>query len=579
MTLGQRKDPIAMPETRLGLVRLALIVGLSSLTLGIGLGGSGRLTYHEAFVAQGAREMIASGSILVPTIDGQPWLEKPPLAFWLVAEVGKLTGGVSEFVARLPSAIAATLLAVGIAVFASRRFGPDVGWLAGLIQASTFWFVVRGRLAEADILLACLVTWAMVAFDRIRTEDSGLRTEDSGLRGPHWSLARRALVGSAVRTVAVDPAVDSIQPENGGQAPAGYSRSQSPIPRPTEAGTLRLDAWKWAFFGLLGAMSLVKGVGFGSVLAGSAMAMVLLWDRDRLAWKALRDWRGWTLAAVLALTWPVLVAIRLPAAVSLWTLHVTDRLATHPEVFIGGPWWQYGPAVLGQALPWTPLALLGAWPSLIRAVRGRGGVDRLLWAWAVVPVLVLSAATVKNAHYAIHALPPLAVWAALGLDRVGFRLNRRRAWPIDRLKLGASGLFVGLGLVSGFGHLVLGPRFDHRGVEWGWTARVGRELDPKLPLVFLYEDWDRKPYPTPFGSVPHDWAVRLYYLERPASWRQGIEDLIARPPAAGPYALLGRERDLPALQKLGRVEPLMKGPADRFDREFVVFRITPNERR
>jgi hypothetical protein len=332
---------------------------------------------------------------------------------------------------------------------------------------------------------------------------------------------------------------------------------------------------QWAFFAILGLTSLVKGLGFGAVLAGSAILVVLIWDRDRSALKALLSPQGWLLSGVLALTWPVLVAIRLPAAVSLWTLHVTDRMASHPEVFIGGPWWQYGPAVLGQALPWTPLALLGAWPSLIRAIRERSGVDRLLWAWALMPILVLSTATVKNAHYAIHALPPLAIWAAVGLARVGFRLNRRRGWSTGSLKLGAAVLFVGLGLACGLGHLTLGPRFDHRGTEWGWTARVGRELDPKLPLVFLYEDWDRKPYPTPFGPVPHDWAVRLYYLERSASWRQGVEDLAARPPVSGTYALVGRDRDLPALRKLGQVETVISGPADRFDREFRVFRIRP----
>jgi 4-amino-4-deoxy-L-arabinose transferase-like glycosyltransferase len=173
-----------MLETRLGRFRLASIVGLSALTLGIGLGGSGRLTYHEAIVAQGACEMIANGTFLVPTIDGQPWLEKPPLAHWLVAGLGVLAGGVNEVVARVPSAVAATLLAVGI------------GLLAGLIQATTFWFVVRGRLADADILLACLVTWLMVVFDRLRrTQDSGLETQDlPGIaKGPHWSLARRVL--------------------------------------------------------------------------------------------------------------------------------------------------------------------------------------------------------------------------------------------------------------------------------------------------------------------------------------------------------------------------------------------------
>src|SRR5690242_2930499 len=101
-----------MPGTgvRLGAARLGAVVGLAALTLGVGLGGSGRLTYHEAFVAQGAREMIASGDVLTPTVGGRPWLEKPPLAIWLVALTGRAMSGVSESSARLPSAVAATLL-------------------------------------------------------------------------------------------------------------------------------------------------------------------------------------------------------------------------------------------------------------------------------------------------------------------------------------------------------------------------------------------------------------------------------------------------------------------------------------
>ena len=590
-----------MPETRLGAARLASIAGLAALTLGIGLGGSGRLTYHEAFVAQGAREMIASGDVLVPTIDGRPWLEKPPLAVWLVALAGKLSGGVTELVARAPSGLAAALLALGVATFTARRFGPDVGWLAGLIQASTSWLVIRGRLAEADIVLACLVTWIMVAFDRLRMQDSGLGTRDSGssVRGPHRALRSSALTPwerAGVRGLASPsasgtgfvgdhstgdaphpgplPRGEGGRPEGRGPAPSTLLRLD---PSPDPVGATPSPAWRWAFFGLLGATSLVKGLGFGAVLAGSAMATVLIWDRDRSAIGALMSRKGWALAGALAMTWPVLVALRLPSAVSLWALHVTDRLAEHPEHFIGGPWWQYGPAVLGQALPWTPLALAGAWPSLLRASGRRGGADRLLWAWAVVPVLVLSSATVKNAHYAIHALPPLSTWAALGLVRVGSRLRSRRGWSIRRVRLVAALLFVGLGLGCGLGHLWLGPRFDRRGPEWAWCGQVGRVLEPGPPLVFLYEDWDRKPYPTPFGPMPHDWAVRLYYLGRPASWRQGLDDLAARPPAPSPapYALVGRDRDLPGLRKLGRVETLRKGPADRFDREFTLFRVTP----
>ena len=586
-----------MPETRLGAARAASIVGLSALTLGIGLGSSGRLTYHEAFVAQAARELIARGAVLVPTIDGRPWLEKPPLAFWLVALAGRMAGGVTEFVARAPSAVAATLLALGVAAFTARRFGREVGWLAGLVQASTFWLVVRGRLAEADVVLACLITWTMVAFDRLRTWDLGRRAEDSGgpIRGPHpahfasLSLRERAGVGVVARPPGPETGSSDLHPTGhaprprplplgeGGEIAVAFRVDAPSVPREAPA------AWRWAFFAALGATALVKGLGFGAVLVGSAVATVLIWDRDRRAIRDLMSPKGWALAGVLALTWPALVAIRLPSAVSLWALHVTDRLASHPEHFIGGPWWQYGPAILGQALPWTPLALLGAWPSLLRAVGrgGRGGVDRLLWAWAVVPVLVLSAATVKNAHYAIHALPPLATWAALGLARVGGRLRRRRGWSPGRIHASAAALFVGLGLACGLGHLGLGPRFDRRGGEWAWCEAVGREVAPAVPLVVLYEDWDRKPYPTPFGPVPHDWAVRLYYLGRPASWRQGASDLLDRPPAptAAPYALLARRRDLPALAGLGHVEAWMEGPGDRFDREFTLFRVTPFDRR
>ena len=96
-----------MPGARLGGIRLICLVVLSALALLPGLGSSGRLTYHEAFVAQGAREILDSGNWGYPTIGGLPWLEKPPLPWWLVAALGRCTGGVNETVARLPSALAA----------------------------------------------------------------------------------------------------------------------------------------------------------------------------------------------------------------------------------------------------------------------------------------------------------------------------------------------------------------------------------------------------------------------------------------------------------------------------------------
>ena len=102
--------------TLTGIVRLACLLAPVGPGVVAGPGDSGRLSYHEAFVAQGAREMLDSGGWANPTIGGRPWLEKPPLPWWLVAAAGRIAGGVDEAVARLPSAIAAALLVLGVAV-------------------------------------------------------------------------------------------------------------------------------------------------------------------------------------------------------------------------------------------------------------------------------------------------------------------------------------------------------------------------------------------------------------------------------------------------------------------------------
>ncbi|CAN5879314.1 hypothetical protein BH23PLA1_BH23PLA1_06090 [soil metagenome] len=499
----------------------ALVLLLATLTLGVGLGRSGCLSYHEALVGQGARELLEPGSDWrAPTVGGRPWLEKPPLAHWLVAALGGIMGRVDEAVARSPSAISAALLALGVASLATRRFGPGIGLLAGLVQVSAAWVIVRGRLADADMLLACLVAWSLVAFDRVRS------------------------------------AGDEVEA------------------RP----------WRWIFFGLLGMTSMVKGIGFGAGLIASAVLVVLLWNRDGRALRRLAWPLGWVLAIGLTLAWPLAVLARYPEVLELWTVHVTDRFSPHPERFIGEPWWAFVLAPLGLVLPWTPLALLSLRSSLGRARNEPGGPDRLLWAWAVAPLVLLSLATVKNSHYLIHALPPWSIWAALGLSRLGDRLIERRGWSADRLRSCGAILFGTIGVAVALGALLLAPRWDGRGREWSWYAEVAGQLRSGEPLILLYDwdgpdPWDRLPYPTPFGPVPHDLAVRLYYLDLdldwPILWCNGPDRLTESPPVSGSFAVIARDRDVPALRRLGRVEPVARGPVGRWDRTYTLFRIVP----
>ncbi|WP_165251828.1 ArnT family glycosyltransferase, partial [Paludisphaera soli] len=492
----------------------ALIVGLCALALGPGLGAGSRLSYHEGFVAQGGREILASGDWSAPTIGGRPWLEKPPLPFWMVAAAGATVGGVSPLAARLPSALAATGLALGVAYLARRRFGDRIALLAGAVQATTVWAVMRGRLAEADVTLACLFVWTMVAFDRVR------ETEDE----------------------------------------AGDERD----PR-------RRARWRWAFFALLGMTSLVKGIGFGEAQVAAAAIATLAWDRRPGAWRRFVHPAGWLLAAGLSLAWPILMVSRHGArAASFWLMHVTDRFGerTGHGVFAGEGLGEYAVNLLVQGLPWTPFAMFGAWRSIARGSAG----DRLLACWAVLPLVLVSIPGGRNGHYAIYTMIPWSIWAAIALEALGDRLVAMGRPParVRRLAFVAFGLLAAA-LGAGFG--LVAPQYERRGAEPAFYERVASLVGPDEPLVLVYDDWDRDPYPTPFGPIPHDLAVRLYYLGRPAVW---MLDEPSGPIAPAPsVAVIGRDRDLPALAEAGDVEVLAEGPDGRWDRTFRLFRLRP----
>lgn len=489
----------------------AWLLGLCFLSLGVGLGTATTLTYHEAIVALGGREILASGTWGHPTIGGIPWLEKPPLPFQAVAAFGWLTGGVSPWSARLPSALAATGLVLGVAHLARRHYGDHVALLAGAVQATTFWSVYRGRLAEADILLACLVVWTLAAFDRLRDGDD--------------------------------------------------------------------RAWRWAFFILLGLTSWVKGIGFGAAMVGSAVVATLIWDRRPEAWRRFVFFPGWAVAGLLTLAWPLAMIAKHGAGVgSLWLMHVTDRVG--PRVghghFAGEEPLAYLIEIIGQGLPWTPLAIAGACRSLAAMRRGESSAgDRLLWAWTVVPLLLISIPGGRNAHYAIHAMPAWSIWAALALARFGRRLENRGWTPRQARRL-AFGFFTIFATASGVGYWTLGPQYDHKGREWAFYQKVGAIIPADEPLILLHDDWDRQPYPTPFGPIPPDFAVRLYYLNRPASFHYAGEPVESGGPAPSSMAVIGRDRDAPLLSEVGDPEILARGPTTRWDRSFVLFRVRPN---
>jgi 4-amino-4-deoxy-L-arabinose transferase-like glycosyltransferase len=170
-----------MPEEprTLGPAAMLLILLFGGSLLGLFLGRHASvLTYHEALFAEPAREMIATGDWLIPRFVGQPIWDKPPLTHWLIAATMAANGSDAEWVARVPSVLAALATALIVAALAARWFGRRVGLLAGLVQCSSYYVLMQGRLAESDMLLTLWVTgaFACLAVARVQPPD----------RHPRW---------------------------------------------------------------------------------------------------------------------------------------------------------------------------------------------------------------------------------------------------------------------------------------------------------------------------------------------------------------------------------------------------------
>ena len=89
------------------------------------LGGLTRLPLqrgNEPMYAAPPIWMLETGDYLVPHYEGGPFLQKPPLTWWILAASYKLLG-VSVFAARLPSAIAALATVLLVGRWVKRRSG------------------------------------------------------------------------------------------------------------------------------------------------------------------------------------------------------------------------------------------------------------------------------------------------------------------------------------------------------------------------------------------------------------------------------------------------------------------------
>jgi 4-amino-4-deoxy-L-arabinose transferase-like glycosyltransferase len=120
----------------------------------------------EGMYAEPAREMVVSGDWVTPRMNGEPFLTKPPLMYWLPATVFALTGP-TEY-ARVWSMLAALATVAATGALGCELFGDEAGVAAATVLATAAGFFVEARMLRTDMVLMLVMTLMLYWYVRLR---------------------------------------------------------------------------------------------------------------------------------------------------------------------------------------------------------------------------------------------------------------------------------------------------------------------------------------------------------------------------------------------------------------------------
>ncbi|HET6205097.1 MAG TPA: phospholipid carrier-dependent glycosyltransferase [Planctomycetota bacterium] len=151
--------------TRADRLTATAILVAAAFVLHGNLGGAGPTRRDERAYADVARTMLETGDWITPRLSGEPFFNKPPLLYWLVAG-SELAGGISPSSARRPVAFLALAGVLLVWAWAREIAGPRAGAIAALACIGNALYFTSGRLAMMDAPLAVLVLAATRWLDR-----------------------------------------------------------------------------------------------------------------------------------------------------------------------------------------------------------------------------------------------------------------------------------------------------------------------------------------------------------------------------------------------------------------------------
>jgi 4-amino-4-deoxy-L-arabinose transferase-like glycosyltransferase len=519
-----------------------LLAGLTALLFSVSLAAPRVLGNHETIHCQNVREMLADGDYIIPHCGGRPWLERPPLPFWLTLPFVRAFGDTA-LTYRLVSLLVALWAVLLTGWMASLWHGRAVGILSACIFM-TIQEVHRYAIApESDIFVCALVATGMALFAHLEFR---LRPDSRvGFLGPRpWALL--------------------------------------------------------AFFVVLGLGNLVKGLYFADLHLLAPTVLFILWRPGW--WEALRRYLwlpGWLAFLAAGSAWALAAYARHPDIVALWGSDYNGRLT---QGYMNEPWWYYLANLPVVLLPWAPLALLGLWLTRHKALGKPASPERFLWCWALAPLILLSIPRGKHHHYLLSALAPWAVLAAAGAARAWEWLRQLPSAGLavslavlvavaDVAFLVAWGRYPGLQSWSVFA-LVAPPLLASaawlsarqtdagRGVAalvaavfllfWvkehpEWAQQDGRRAD----LAFLHESAARAGdgpllVLDNFGPLDASWS--LYHLGSKARLLHNASFLRDDTLPEGEVFVLSRPVQIEEARAIARVEEVASSPSRRSDR-------------
>lgn len=144
----------------------------------------------DAAEALQAKNMLVSGDWVTQHLNGTRYLEKAPLKYWITAVLYS-TLGIHDWVARLPTALAAILLCWLIVRIGQWAESPQAGFYSGLVLATSIGLFLFTRTIVPDVMLTLLITLSLWCFVRL------LEAERESLG---WAMGMYAAMALAVLT-------------------------------------------------------------------------------------------------------------------------------------------------------------------------------------------------------------------------------------------------------------------------------------------------------------------------------------------------------------------------------------------